>query len=296
VDSPAKISIVTPSLNQGSTIEETILSVLAQEDPDFEHIVIDGGSTDNTLLVLERFPHLRWVSEDDDGQTDAINKGLEMSTGEIVAYLNSDDVYRPDAFANVRTAFHENETSDVVVGSCDIIDAQSRTVGKYQARLDSRRFLPCFWLWEKNVCIPQPGVFIRRQALEQVGLFDDSYDMAMDFEMWLRLAEYSDFVILDETLAGFRIAPDTKSMTRRADMVLDCYRAAQSYVHFSSEPTRFRMELRREAAGHLLTIAEEHGERPDKSRSPAECVRVAAGIWPPILLSPRAWRIFAGTA
>jgi len=296
VDSPAKISIVTPSLNQGSTIEETILSVLAQKDPDFEHIVIDGGSTDETLGVLERFPHLRWVSEDDRGQTDAINKGLEMSTGEIVAYLNSDDVYRPDAFANVRTAFHENETSDVVVGSCDIIDAQSRTVGKYAARLDSRTFLPCFWLWEKNVCIPQPGVFIRRQALEHVGLFDDSYDMAMDFEMWLRLAEYSDFVILDETLAGFRIAPGTKSMTRRADMVLDCYRAAQGYIHFSNEPTRFRMELRRETAGHLLTIAEEHGERPDASRSPAQCAQIAVGIWPPILLSSRAWRIFSGMA
>ncbi len=137
MDSPAKISIVTPSLNQGSSIEETILSVLAREDPDFEHIVIDGVSTDNTLQVLERFPHLRWVSEEDEGQTDAINKGLELSTGEIVAYLNSDDLYRPGAFATVRRAFEENESLDVVVGDCDIINDKSVTVGKYESRLDA---------------------------------------------------------------------------------------------------------------------------------------------------------------
>jgi len=259
---PLAISVVTPSFNQGATIEETILSIRDQGYPHFEHFVMDGGSDDDTVSVLERHPHLLWVSEPDGGQTDAINKGLAKARGEVVAYLNSDDCYRPGAFHAVAEAF-EDADCQVLVGECDIIDEAGKPKGVYLAQLDSAPDLLRWWLWDKGVCIPQPAVFIRRSALEAAGPFDASFDMAMDLEMWMRLAKRFPFTMARRTLAAYRDTPETKTSRRRADMVLDCDRAARKHLDLAPPAERDDLmdELDRQAAGHLLTIAEDLRDR-----------------------------------
>ena len=181
------ISIVTLSFNQGGSIEQTSRSVLEQGYPRFEHLVMDGGSTDQTVSILQQYPHLDWVSEPDRGQTHAINKGLRRARGEIVAYLNSDDVYRPGCFDLAAEAFAD-PACQVLVGDCDRIDGAGRVIGHDRAALDRPALLARFWLWGRGVLMPQPAVFLRASLIQAAGPFDESYDMAMDLEMWLRLA------------------------------------------------------------------------------------------------------------
>ena len=283
-----RISVVTPSLNQGRFLERNIQSVLAQDYPDFEHIVIDAESTDETLEVLERYPSVRWVSEPDDGQTNAINKGFAMSGGDVFAYLNSDDVYRPGAFTKAVAAF-QDPLCQVVAGNCDILDENGVVSGEYRAELSAREDLLRYWRWGKGVCIPQPAVFVRRNLIEQLGGFDEAYDMAMDFEMWLRLAKRAEFTILDETLAGFRVTPETKTSRRKFDMVVESFRAAKAHLSVAPPGRRLALalELHRETAGHLVTIAEELiGQRQS-----TEALVHALKVWPLAGGSPRVWRL-----
>ncbi len=223
------ISIVTPSLNQARYIEETIRSVLDQQYPEFEHIVLDGGSTDGTVDILKRYPHLRWVSEPDRGQTAAINQGLAMSSGVIFAFLNGDDVYRPGAFDTVAGVFEEDPTTAAVVGHCDIIDPESRKVGRFRARLECYEDLLRYWRWGEGFCIPQPAVFLRRDVLNEVGPFDESFDLAMDYEMWLRLAARYPLTLVPHTLAAYRVTGETKTTRRRVEMSLEEFRASRRY-------------------------------------------------------------------
>jgi hypothetical protein len=283
VSRPLSISIVTPTLNQAATIDETIRSVRDQDYPHFDHYVVDGGSKDETVSILERHPHLLWVSEPDDGQTDAINKGMERARGDVVAYLNSDDIYRPGAFQAVAEAFADPECF-VLIGECDVIDAEGKTRDVYLARLDAREDLLRWWKWNGGFCIPQPSVFIRRSALEAVGPFDPSYHLAMDLEMWMRLAKIFPFTLARRTLAAFRITPETKTSRRRADMVLECDRAARTHIDLADPADRDDLleELDREAAGHLLTIAEELGDRAT--------LRRALGYSSAVAASSRFWR------
>ena len=280
---PLSISIVTPSLNQAATIEETIRSVRDQDYPHFEHYVVDGGSHDETVSILERHPHLLWVSEPDSGQTDAINKGMERARGDIVAYLNSDDLYRPGAFQAVAKAFEDPECF-VLIGECDVIDAEGRTRDVHLGRLDARDDLLRWWKWDRAFCIPQPAVFIRRSALDAVGPFDPSYHLAMDLEMWMRLAKIFPFTMATRTLAAFRITPETKSSRLRAEMVVECDRAARTHIDLAEPADRDDLleELDRQAAGHLLTIAEELGDRA--------ALRRALGFSSAVAASSRFWK------
>lgn len=237
--SSIRISVVTPSLNQGRYIEETIVSVLDQQYPAFEHIVVDGGSTDQTLEVLRRYPHLQWVSEPDRGQTPAINKGIRMSTGEIFTYVNADDVYRQGAFQKVAQIFRNDPTTAVAAGDCDVIDEHSRTVGRYRVRLNEFEDLLRYWEWGNRFCISQPAVFLRRSLLEEVGLFDERYDLAMDYEMWLRLATRYPFTPVRRTLAAFRVSEETKTRRYRHRMDLEMYRASRRSWRLARWPDRW---------------------------------------------------------
>lgn len=247
-----RISVVTPSLNQGRTIEETILSVLAQQYPNFEHIVVDGGSADQTLDILGKYPHLRWVSEPDRGQTEAINKGIRMCTGEVFAYLNADDAFRPGAFAAVAEVFRDDPTTAAVVGDCDAIDERGAPLRLYRARLDRFEDMLRYWEWGNRFCIPQPAVFLRRDLLEKIGLFDESYDLAMEYEMWLRAAARYPFTIVRRTLAALRITEETKTNRRHAEMHLEEFRASRGFWRLARWPERWTIpcEALVRAVGH----------------------------------------------
>ncbi|CAG4887781.1 glycosyltransferase family 2 protein [Paraburkholderia saeva] len=206
-----KVSIVTPSYNQGQFIERTLQSVASQTGAEIEHVVFDGGSKDDTVAVLKAFvPPVRWVSKKDKGQTDAVNQGIRATDGEIIGWLNSDDVYYPGAIAHVVTFFEQNPDVDIVYGLADHIDLEDRAFEEYPTEpwnLD-RLKETCF------IC--QPALFFRRRVVEQHGLLDESLNYCMDYAYWLRLGKAGvRFALLREKLAGSRLYADNKTLGAR---------------------------------------------------------------------------------
>jgi glycosyltransferase involved in cell wall biosynthesis len=206
-----RISIITPSLNQGEFIEETIRSVLLQGYPNLEYIIIDGGSDDDTIGIVRRYETWIsfWLSEQDEGQAHAINKGFERAKGDILAWLNSDDVYYPGALAAVRDFFERNPGIDVLYGDADHIDKIDKIIEPYYTE---------DWDYErlKEVCfVCQPSVFLRRRLVEKEGLLDYRLQYCMDYEYWLRLGARTRFARLKKKLAGSRMYSDNKTLGSR---------------------------------------------------------------------------------
>jgi glycosyltransferase involved in cell wall biosynthesis len=198
-----RISIITPSFNQGKYIEENILSVLNQSFPNFEHIVIDGGSTDNTLNVLKKYSHLRWVSEPDEGQADALNKGLAMATGDVIGWINSDDYYLPNIFYEVANVFSRNEIDWLV----------SNIYYLYNDKLCDSLIKSITY---SNLCqspdiVRQQGAFYTKSILNKINGFNKNLHMTMDFDLWLRLSKISTPYTLSSFTACFRLHEDQKT-------------------------------------------------------------------------------------
>jgi glycosyltransferase involved in cell wall biosynthesis len=206
-----KVSIVTPSYNQGQFIERTLQSVAIQTGAEIEHVVFDGGSSDNTVQILKAFtPPVRWVSKRDKGQTDAVNQGIQATDGEIIGWLNSDDIYYPGAVARVVAYFAAHPEIDVVYGMADHIDREDHAFEAYPTEpWNIERLLEtCF------IC--QPALFFRRRVVEQHGLLNESLNYCMDYEYWLRLGKAGvRFGYLEEKLAGSRLYADTKTLGAR---------------------------------------------------------------------------------
>lgn len=179
-----RVTVVTPSFNQAPFLEETIRSVLLQGYPNLEYLIIDGGSTDGSLEIIKKYePWLAyWVSEPDNGQSQAINKGFRRATGDVLAWLNSDDFYYPRAIVTAVEALHASPEVGFVHSEYDVVDRQSRHI----RRIDefARTVVE---LVEYGGTIGQPTVFMRRSALEQVGFLREDLYMIMDFELWVRL-------------------------------------------------------------------------------------------------------------
>lgn len=177
------ISVVTPSYNQGAFLEETIRSVLLQGYPDLEYIVIDGGSTDESVGIIRKYePWITyWVSEPDGGQTDAINKGISRASGDILAWLNSDDLYCPEALRRVGGYVAASPYVDLLYGDCEMIDGSGRVYDRFNVRSGD-----VFQLLGENF-IAQPSAFWTRAAWEKVGGLDDRLHYVMDYDLWLRM-------------------------------------------------------------------------------------------------------------
>ena len=202
------VSIITPSYNQAHFLEATIRSVIAQDYPRVEHIVVDGGSTDGSLEVIRQYEeHLAaWVSEPDEGQTDAINKGFAMASGEILAWLNSDDTYQPHAVSEAAAFLEEHPEVGMVYGDTNFIDEEGRTLGKFNAQQTSYRRLR-----RGGVYIPQPASFWRASLWEAVGPLDPTFYFAMDYDLWVRFAKATELRYVPRLWANFRVYRDAKS-------------------------------------------------------------------------------------
>ena len=220
------ISIITPSYNQGSFIEETIKSIWSQKGNfKIEHLVMDGGSNDETVEILKKYEKklkqkkypvkckrikFYWVSKKDKGQSHAINKGLKISHGGILAYLNSDDVYEPGAFQKVVEVFSK-EKVDLIYSNCHIINQESKKTGILRAQT----FDPDSYLNSHNY-IPQPTVFFTRKVYKTIGSFRNNYHYAMDYDYFIRVAKkFKLFYLKEKVLARFRIYQDSKSVSQQ---------------------------------------------------------------------------------
>lgn len=211
-----KVSIVTPSFNQGRYVEEMILSVRGQGYPSLEHIVVDGGSTDGSVDVIERYQeHIAfWVSEPDRGQVHAINKGFGLATGEYVSWLNSDDVLLPGGVEAVVECFCENPDVDLVYGDYALLDPQGAVVLS-QACVDFDRNV---LLYGRGL-ISQPASFMRRTTWQRLGPLDERYDFCMDLELWTRAAlAGARFKAIRQPVAATRLHGGTKTSTQRAKL------------------------------------------------------------------------------
>jgi glycosyltransferase involved in cell wall biosynthesis len=209
-----RISIVTPSFNQANYIARTIESVLSQDYPDLEYIIIDGGSKDGSREIIRQYEQqlAYWESIPDKGQTDAINKGFSRASGKYLAWLNSDDVYHAGALAEAVTYLEDHPEVGMVYGDCDFIDAQEKQIGMFPAaQTDYRR------LRRGYVHIPQQASFFRADLWRKVGPLDPSFYFAMDYDLWVRLAEQAPLVYFPDHLwAGFRLHGEAKTITADA--------------------------------------------------------------------------------
>lgn len=215
------VSIVTPSLNQSEFLEETIRSVLLQDYPHREYTVLDGGSTDGSVDIIRRYePWLaRWASEPDRGQADAVQRGWKPSSGQVLAYLNSDDTYLPQAISRAVAALHEHPQAPAVTGGELRIDREGRVLKAREASATSLVDLLHLHF------ISQPATFVRRHSAEQAGWLDISYECAFDFELWTRVSALGVIEAVPYVLATTRWYGETKTRSRRsqiADELIRC--------------------------------------------------------------------------
>jgi glycosyltransferase involved in cell wall biosynthesis len=232
-----RISVVIPSFNGWPYINEAIRSIRSQDGPQdrpfyLDWVVVDGGSTDFTLNFLNTVPdpRMRCVSEPDRGQSHAINKGLAMAGGDVVGWLNADDVYTPGALAAVAEAFERNPSAQWLVGRCEIIDARGAVVRAGVTRYKDRSLRRYSYrkLLRENF-ISQPAVFWRREFGNRVGPLDESLHYTMDYDLWLRMGRECNPLLLDRVLAHFRVHETSKSGRVNREQFDEQYRVAGRY-------------------------------------------------------------------
>ncbi len=243
MQAPSLVSIVTPSFNQGKYLRRTIDSVLAQTYPHIEYLVMDGGSTDNSVAILESYGSaFHWESTPDRGQTHAINKGLAQVSGNILAYLNSDDVLFPSTIEKVVSHFEENPNWDMVFGRADYIDESDCFLGEYATRPFNLDLLA------ENCFICQPAAFWRRRVVEKIGPFDESLKFCMDYEYWIRMADAGFHLeYVEDKLAASRMYPQTKTASCRKEIYRESIAICRNYFG-SVSPTIYKGLRLEEAA------------------------------------------------
>jgi GT2 family glycosyltransferase len=238
-----RISVVTPSFNQGRFIAQTIDSVRAQDYPNLEHIIVDSMSTDETPAVLARYPELRLIRERDRGPADAINKGLRAATGDILCFLNSDDTLLPGALERVAREIDPVRGRHVVVGRCLYTDEQGASLNMehpWQPSASRRRLLE---VWKGN-CIPQPATFWTREAWRRCGPLDDAENLVFDYDFMCRLRQCYPFHPIDKVLATYRLHDSSKScQARHREVVERALQVSRRYWGPCSRPEWWRLRL-----------------------------------------------------
>jgi glycosyltransferase involved in cell wall biosynthesis len=217
------VTIVTPSFNQAKFLEKTLRSVIEQDYPDIEYLVVDGGSTDGSVEIIQKYAKRIhwWVSEKDNGQADGINKGLRRAKGEIVAWLNSDDFYQPGAISNAVRALRENPDAGFVYGNLQVVNPAGETTnvltyGDWKLK----------GLMEFKI-IGQPAVFMRREVLEKAGYLDVSFHFLLDHHLWLRMAMIAQPRYVAQLWAGEHYHAGSKNAAQAAKFGAEAWRIVE---------------------------------------------------------------------
>jgi glycosyltransferase involved in cell wall biosynthesis len=224
------VSIITPTLNAARFIDATLASVAAQGRDDVEQIVVDGGSTDDTRAIVERYPHARFVERAGSRQTAAMNVGAGIARGTFLAFLNADDVLVPGALDTLLSAFTAQPETAVAYGDALHVDANGEPLERYPTRAFDAAALPekCF------IC--QAATLIRRSSFERAGGFTESLSFSMDYDLWLRMAPWARFVYVDRVVAHARLHRDAKTVAQRAAIFRETFgilRSRTDYVPYT---------------------------------------------------------------
>lgn len=243
------VSIVTPSYNQARYLETTIQSVLAQDYARIEYIVVDGGSTDGSVELIKTYQSrlAYWVSEKDNGQADAINQGLARASGEILAWLNSDDYYLPNAISAAVKIFEENPDVVMVYGDMLAVNEHGQTINFLKYRQLSLEDLLCFQI------IGQPAVFFRRAAYEKTGGLDNTFHFLLDHHLWIRFAQHGKILHVPQTWAAARYHAEAKNRAKAVEFGREAFRIlgwAKSQPGLSEAVAR--VEKRARASAHRV--------------------------------------------
>jgi glycosyltransferase involved in cell wall biosynthesis len=232
------VSIVTPSYNQAQFLEETICSVIRQDYEAIEYIVIDGGSTDGSLEIIKRYKEqlAYWISEPDKGQVDAINKGLRMAKGDIVAWINSDDLYMAGAVREAVETLQKNPEVGMVYGDGIMVDAEGNLLDRHTYRTYSVLDLLCFEV------LLQPTVFMRREILERVGYLSEAYDLILDHDLWIKIAAYTPILHVPSFWAVERTHESAKTIAQASTFV----REAEKLIEKAEESQSLKALIARE--------------------------------------------------
>ena len=241
-----RFSVIVPSLQQAPFLERTLLSILSQDYPEIEVIVKDGGSTDGSIDILQRYQNqIQWSSQPDRGQADAINNGLRQARGDFLCYLNSDDVFYPGTLRKVADYFAAHPETEIVYGMADYIDEEDRMVGPYPVEPwnYSKLLETCF------IC--QPACFWRRSIMERFAGFDESLQYVMDYDYWLRVGAKCSFGFFEEKLAGSRCHKAAKSFAAATAAQQEGIKLLKRY-HDGRIPARWLIAYARHCAENRL--------------------------------------------
>jgi GT2 family glycosyltransferase len=243
------VSIITPSYNQAKYLEQTIQSVLTQDYLRIEYIVIDGASTDGSVEIVKKYQDklAYWISEKDKGQADAINKGFAKATGEIIAWLNSDDYYLAGAVSAAVKIFEENPDVVLAYGNMLAVDEHGKTFNTLTYKQLTLEDLLCFQI------IGQPAVFMRHSALEKAGGLAPEFHFMLDHHLWIRIARQGKILHVDQLWAAARYHPEAKNRARAAEFGQEAFRILKFATQDESlAPILFKVKRRASASAHRV--------------------------------------------
>jgi glycosyltransferase involved in cell wall biosynthesis len=243
------VTIITPSFNQAAYLEQTILSVLEQDYSHIEYIVVDGASTDNSVEIIKKYESklAYWVSEKDNGQADAINKGFARATGEIIAWLNSDDYYLAGTISAAVKIFDEYPEVLLVYGNMLAVDEHGKTFNTLNYKQLTLEDLLCFQI------IGQPAVFMRRAALQTTSGLDPAFHFLLDHHLWIRLAQQGKILHVPQTWAAARYHAEAKNRAKAAEFGREAFRILDAAAQDENlAPSLAKVNRRAHASAHRV--------------------------------------------
>lgn len=240
-----KISIITPSFNQADYLEETILSIINQNYPNLEYIIIDGGSTDNSVEIIKKYEdHIDyWVSEKDNGQSHAINKGFAKATGEILNWINSDDVLVENALIKIADAYLKRKNDNIVIlGNGFEIDENGKVLGERKVYLSDKRESGLFLNIEGNPI--QQSIFYSKKLLNEVGGINPLLRYPMDIDLLTKFGFFNpEIIIIEEFLASFRKQPNSKTISQDYKMLLEKINLFEFFDFYEKDKKTYKNQI-----------------------------------------------------